>query len=494
MRFILAVAAVFSVTGFASLARADEQARIDWVDCARFTALDASVRAECGYLRVPERRAATNARLISVAFLRLRSTSEAPEPDALVFMPGGPGSRGISPEGMANNPMLAARDVIWIEQRGAGLSAPMLDCPSIRGAERRAMLGEIDGDGLAREKISAIRACADAARAAGADLAGYTAREMAADIEALRRSLGYTQMSLYGISYSGRVMTEMAREYPGSVRAMVLNSPLPVEANYDEHASDNVRATLDRIIEACAATPACAAAVPDLGRRFEEIVERAGESEHFVWLEDSAAEGGRTRARLTAWSAANALTGQLYMPFTVEKLPARIAAIHAGQIEQFAPLVGLAGSDFAWLQRIAVWCNEEYPFEDPDAIARQVSAYPEFGSVDQSTTPPGLCEAAGLGGRRPDPAENQPVRMPEPTLIFAGELDPVIPTAWLEAMAAEMPNAQLVRVRGGGHGAGFAACGLPMTMAFLAAAGPVEDTCASAPSEVDFTRGVAGNR
>jgi pimeloyl-ACP methyl ester carboxylesterase len=488
MRAGLAIAAVLCVFGVAGASQAQEREHIEWIECARFTALEESVRADCGFLRVPEVRGAANSRVISVAFLRMRSTAAAPTADALVMMPGGPGSRGIAPDGMARNPMLETRDVIWIEQRGAGLSEPLLDCPQVRAAERRAALGEVDGEGLARLKIAAARECAEAARQAGAALDGYTTLEMTADIEALRRLLGYEQFSLYGISYSGRVMTEMARDYPASVRAIVLNSPLPVEANYDEHASENVRAILDRVFEGCASSPACAAAAPELRTRYDDIVRRADRGEILVSVSDPTLDGGQAQVRLTGWSAANALTGQLYYPFTLERLPTRIATIHAGDWDQLGALVGLGGSDFAWLQRIAVWCNEEYPFESQSAIRRQVSDFPEFSGVDQATVPIGLCEASGFGGARPAPSENSPVQTSVPVLVFAGELDPVIPVAWLERMAAHMPNAQIVRVPGGGHGAGFAACGLPMTLAFLATPGPVVDACAGAPSEVDWTR------
>ncbi len=489
----LAFATLVAVSAVLFFSEADAAPHLETIDCAQFTALDPAISAECGYLVAPENRRAADSREIRIAFLRMRSSAAAPAPDPLVMMAGGPGSRGIHQERMGDHPVLASRDVIWIEQRGVGLSLPALDCPEYRTAEQRAARGEIRADGLARAQISAAGVCAARARAEGADLSGYTSTEMAADIDDLRRLLGYAQINFYGQSFSGRVMSVFARDFPASVRAIVLNSPLPVEVNYDEHGADNLRRTLDLVFASCEASAPCMTAAPNARTQFEELATQARRRPWRLSVGDAAAPHGPTEIMVTDWSFANAVLAQLYYPFAYERLPARIAAIHRGETEVLAAMMGLGGSDFAWLQRIAVWCNEEYPFEDQRKIRAQRRAYRAFGEVDQATTPVGVCEAAGFGDASPGARENAPVQTNVPTLIFAGEFDAATPPAWQEAMARHMSRSRLVVVRGGGHGAGFANCAFPMTLAFLDAPdADIVDTCAEAPSEVDFGRGAAG--
>ena len=231
----------------------------------------------------------------------------------------------------------------------------------------------------------------------------------------------------------------------------------------------------------------CAAAAPNPRADFEALAEEARRRPWALSVEHQSAQ---TEITVTDWVFANAILGQLYYPFVYERLPQRIAAIRSGRSDVLASMIGLGGSDFAQLQRIAVWCNEEYPFEDRERIRAQQRAYRAFGGVDQATTPVGVCEATGLSAR-PAARENLALQTDIPVLIFAGEFDAATPPDWQAAMAQSMSRGRLVLVRGGGHGAGFAACAFPMTVAFLADPhAALTDACASAPSEADFARGV----
>jgi pimeloyl-ACP methyl ester carboxylesterase len=153
---------------------------------------------------------------------------------------------------------------------------------------------------------------------------------------------------------------------------------------------------------------------------------------------------------------AGALLGQLYAPFTFENLPKTIDLLARGDEATLAALIGAGGGDGnAWLMRLAVWCNEEYPFEDKSKIRAQRSDYPEFAGVDEGNVPIGVCEAAGLGDPAPPAAENAPVTIDTPALIFSGAFDPATPPAWQRDMASHMAHGYLVTFPAGGHGSGF---------------------------------------
>ena len=89
---------------------------------------------ECGYLTVPENRQQTQgrSRTIRLHVAIVKSTSQNPHPDPVVFLGGGPG--GFTLDGIdfiiaEFSDVLKERDLIVFDQRGVGYSEPSLDCP-----------------------------------------------------------------------------------------------------------------------------------------------------------------------------------------------------------------------------------------------------------------------------------------------------------------------------------------------------------------------------
>jgi pimeloyl-ACP methyl ester carboxylesterase len=71
----------------------------------------------------------------------------------------------------------------------------------------------------------------------------------------LRKVLGEDQLALFALSYGTRLALTYARDYPGRVEAMVLDSPLPHSAKYDDAYPANLEAALRRVAALCAADP-----------------------------------------------------------------------------------------------------------------------------------------------------------------------------------------------------------------------------------------------
>jgi hypothetical protein len=64
--------------------------------------------------------------------------------------------------------------------------------------------------------------------------------------------------------------------------------------------------------------------------------------------------------------------------------------------------------------------------------------------------------------------ENQPVRSDIPTLVLAGEYDPITPPAWGQMVASDLSRSYFFEFPGVGHGASVAdVCPLKVTLAFL---------------------------
>lgn len=85
----------------------------------------------CGTVQVPEDHANPEGRQITLDFAVLKSWSQYPEPDPLVFLQGGPGGSAISQIPLyanAFNAFRATRDVVLWDQRSAGLSGGSVKC------------------------------------------------------------------------------------------------------------------------------------------------------------------------------------------------------------------------------------------------------------------------------------------------------------------------------------------------------------------------------
>ena len=120
----------------------------------------AAAIADCGYVTVPENRAAGTDSTIELGVVRLRSTSATP--GAPVFIgtggPGGPGLDFLSKENFAAGfdwtsiwaPVLADRDIVRFTQRGTQLAKPFLACPEYDAIDYQRAV-----EGWTREEIDA---------------------------------------------------------------------------------------------------------------------------------------------------------------------------------------------------------------------------------------------------------------------------------------------------------------------------------------------------
>ena len=461
--------------------------RVERVDCARFAQVDPVAKVECGYLRVAEDRDVPSSRIIGVPFAIVHNAHRTSD-DPLVMIAGGPGGRVIPRRIRPVSPEFGGRDVVFFEQRGTDLADPRLDCPGYAEEKQKAQLGRIDGRELARGLIEVARRCVADAGRKGIRLSGYTTRAIVGDLEDFRRLQGYSRINLVGVSYGGKVIFEYARDHPDHTRAVVANTPLTLEANYDEQGQSAMRRTLDLIIAGCEREPACDDAHPRLARKFRDIVERAASKPWLLDIPDSDRTGGTRHVRATPWVVVNALLDQFYSPDTFELVPARIDAIWAGNRKALSDILDIGKSTYPWLMRLSLWCNEEVPFEDPARVAADLSGYPEFARVDQATVPNGLCKAAGVVAH-PAATENQPVRSDVPFLIFSGLFDPATPPTIQRSAARSLTHATLVLFPSAGHGAGFSACGGRLIGAFIAdPAASLDVACANDPPAPHFTR------
>jgi pimeloyl-ACP methyl ester carboxylesterase len=425
--------------------------RIEWADLPSI--VEKGPDLETGYLVVPERRfPKPDGRTVRLPFVIIKSRSVAPRPDPVLFMAGGPGASTLFQAGIRRrSPLLDDRDLILLEQRGTRFAEPALMCPEIERAGRSGWRTRLNGDPDPSEVAAAMAACAASLERAGVDLAGYTTRESAADVADLRRLLGLPSWNLYGVSYSTKLMLTVLRDHPRGVRAVILDSVLPPDANWDEEGPANIAASLDMVFACCREDESLRARFPRLRERFLKLLDEANRRPVELALRDPV-DGGPLTLTLDGAGIMNCLYAGLEDASAIPWLPLIVDAACGGEVARLAPLArAYLGSTqgTAMGMRVAVWCNEEFPFEDPARMRRPPGLPPELTRFVQTAVP---LEALGAWPQgRPEARENAPVKSRVPVLIAAGEFDPDTPVRWARKAASFLANAQLVEFAGYTH-------------------------------------------
>lgn len=225
-----------------------------------------TVAYEIGTLYVPENRSKPDSRRIGVGFARIRAPHPTGAPP-IFWLPGGPGlsvlgsftDKNESAQSRLRSWLAfgAAGDLVVIEQRGYSIrgemlvemaSASPLDRPASVNADARAM------QALARQAI---------AHNPDKDLSGYTIEAFAADVDDLRRALGYDKISLFGGSFGSQWSLAVMRFHPETVARAVLSSVEPLNNGFDM--PSHIFAALQRIAYDADRDPGLAAYLPKGG-------------------------------------------------------------------------------------------------------------------------------------------------------------------------------------------------------------------------------------
>lgn len=378
-----------------------------------------------GWLVVAEDRADPRASEIKLPVAIVHSRSGRLD-DPVVYLAGGPGVSSLTVAAYPGAyPWLDDRDFIVMGQRGTRDAKPALMCPEYR-----------DAVNAGSDAVAAAKACRTRLTAQGIGVENYDSETSAADLEDLRKLLEIGSWNLYATSYGTRLALTYARTYDSNLRTMVLDSPLPPNAIYDDESALNFESTLRAILSDCAAQPACATAYPDLEDRFFHRIEDTSQSPISFNGVPEPVTGADLAALIPLSSARDVINAP--------KVMNAIAGLEPGVLQ--ALVTPVEASDFAWGMRFSVWCREALPFSrrirrgGPDAT---------LGGFESAAIKPELCAAWNVL-----PVDSEfitPVVSDVPTLILAGEFDPLTPPAWGELAAETLSQSRVVSVRAEAH-------------------------------------------
>jgi pimeloyl-ACP methyl ester carboxylesterase len=377
---------------------------------------------------------------------------EGARPDPLFVLAGGPGEAGsdvLPLLSTAFRRVRATRDIVFIDQRGTGLSG-RLECEA----------GGIEDATLSDEQVdAAMRKCIAGSRATFAD---YTTANAARDIEQVRRALGYGKINLWGGSYGTRLGQVYARMYPSSVRSLILDAVAAPGQVIPAGGRDS-QAALDRLFQQCAADAACHKAYPNLRAEYDGLVAKLDAGPVKLSLPDP-----RTAQPVDTVMSSARLLGtvhsMLYSPGDARRLPFLVHSAAQGRWQPFVARRNLA-ADFnaegspATLLHLAVVCAEDVPRLTPALAASDASP------LTRATTErlPALCKAMNV----PVVPYAQPARIDAPALLLSGGQDPVTPQHRAEDAARFMSHAQLLTAPNVGHGVSQLGCAPRLLRSFL---------------------------
>lgn len=433
--------------------------------------------AWCGTLRRPLDPAAPGGPTIAVRFAVLPAVARVKRPDPIVFFAGGPGQSVIDLAGPVAA-MLARpnnrRDLVLVEQRGTGASAPLhcdFDAP---GAAWRP-LGEAADP---QRRLADLETCRTRLeRQPHGDLRRYTTSVAVDDVRAVLDALGVARANLVGGSYGTRVAIEFARRFPDRVRRSVLDGVAPPDMALPRAGGADNQAALDAVFDACAADAGCAARHPDLQRRFRALLAslpRAVEMPHPL-------TGVPEPVTLTRETLLGLVRAPLYAPALASGLPPAIEAAVDGR---FGPLAALASALAAGgLGRMSTGLHLSVVCSEDLAPVAAAPAAADFGRSFEDLYA-AMCERWPRG--TPPAGFHTLVPARSPVWLLSGGADPVTPPRHGERVAAALgPLARHAVVEHAGHGTLSLACVRDAVARFVeadtdAAAAAVDLPCAGA--------------
>lgn len=360
---------------------------------------------------------------LEIHFVVFPSLSRVAGGAPIFFLAGGPGQSAIelsaAMQGFFSR-LNQRRDIVFVDQRGTGKSAP-LDCK--QAPERLSIQASLDFD----RQIGLIREClkkwALLPYGKPEQLTHFTTIEAMQDLEAVRIALGYQKIDLVGGSYGTRAALEYLRQFPQTTGRVVIDGVAPSDMGLPTSGTVSANAALNLLLEHCAQEATCMQRYPDLKTTWNQLLSslpKTYQSQNLLTRELES-------VRIEQSHILNLVRQALYAPGLSRGLPFAIKAASSGRLE---PLLALSANmsggqttQFSWGMHFAVVCVEDMPKTDPAKAQSDV-----FGRLYSD-----VCRSFSS---RLLPSEFYEVKpSPVPVLVLSGGSDPVTPPIYGERVA-----------------------------------------------------------
>ncbi len=438
---------------------------------------DVEHKARCAVITRPLDPARPYGHLIAIHVAVVPARARNTHPDPVFFFAGGPGQSAIDVAGQvapAFRRLGLQRDLVFVDQRGTGRSAP-LKCPA---PSPHAPLSEAD-PAAQRQRVQAC--LAELQRLPHGDLRHYTTRVAMQDVEAVRLALGYGRINLVGGSYGTRAALEFQRQFPSAVRRVVLDGLAPPDMALPHASGADSQAAFERTLVACEGDPTCRTHHPQLRSQWAALLRSLPQQVQAT----HPFTGERQGLTVTRELLVQAVRAPLYRPSLAAALPQAIQRAAHGQWEALLGLTsalgGARGLEMAEGMHFSVICSEDWPRGASGVPTGAAGAASPFGEAATSL----YQQVCAQWPRAKVPADFYVLRPSTvANLLMSGGADPATPPRHGERTAAALgPMARHVVVPEAGHGVMGLRCMRDVLHRFIdaaddAAALAVETGCA----------------
>jgi len=371
-------------------------------------------RLRCGTISVPRSYDNPNAGRFKLAVVVIKSEQQPSWPEPVVYINGGPGSPlTVYAAHQARIPYAPRRDLILVDQRGTGRSEPSL-CPDLASKLLDATLAiaATNTEEAAANRRSTYLACRDEAIAGGLDLRNFGTRVTVEDLEWVRQALRVERWNVYGESYGTTVAMTLVALYPDAIRSVVLDSVYPPDPVPPW--STTVNDARDAFLAYCARNQVCSTSFPDLAGTYQDTLAKLDQNPPVVAVPPQMRQPD-DRVRITASLFEVGVSDLLYYANAYPTLPRMIQSVHDGDTQGLGAVLASQFATAATLNRAthaAVECRDRPHFR---------KQLPSDASVLDRVQLFGVCDRWS----EPGPSPLVPERTKVPTLVLAGQFDPV---------------------------------------------------------------------
>ena len=437
-KIIALIAAVFSATALLAKPASEES------DHCYIEGL--SDRLRCGYIIVNENPNEPNGQKINIHYAVIPAVKNIYPNQAFLAIAGGPGQSAIDNAPLFNNTFARireTRDILLIDQRGTGRSN-ILKCPEDKSVSPLLMNeGNFDTIAETNKCLAAI----------DGDVTQYTSTAALKDFEAVRISLGYDKLHIYGISYGTRMAQLYMREYAEAIATVTLDGVVPMQQSVLAIGLAIDRA-VDLLISECENLSRCQQQFPSLRKALATI-------EVELMLSPVKAQifhpmtGQPTEFLLTHDKFLSVIRLALYSPTTRVLLP---YAIHQAGEKNYQAVLGLysltmEGIDIAMGMHASVVCSEDIHRLSTDLSTELETSYMGRTMFTELSK---VCSV--WPSTKVDETFSAPISNNIPTLLLSGELDPATPPDWAILAMADMKNATHLVAPHAAHGVAMQSC------------------------------------
>ena len=426
---------------------------------------------ECAAIDVPEDYDKPEGKKISIFIIRLKAIGKSVTDDPLVLIQGGPGAAAsetfIIP-GMGFDKVLQQRDIFLIDQRGTGKSNK-LQCDSLEDPSQ-----SLTDDLTEIRKLT--QACFDDL-AKDNDLTLYTTSVAIKDYEQVRTALGYQHWNVYGVSYGTRVALHYLRQYPNSIRTLMLDGVVYPELNLGPDIAHQSQRALDQLIQRCLQAPDCDKAFPNFDEGVESLLNRL-EQTPLVFEMENFTSGSKETIEFSKSYLVILIRLALYNDASTAILPLLLYEAYANN--NFSPLARNAseimqsvGGALSIGMHNSVVCTEDIPFIDGDYLEKDKEklekTYMGTAVIDLLKL---TCEIWPSG--KIDSNFKEPLKSGKPVLLMSGSADPITPPEYAQHVETSLTNSTHLVVSGHGHGVARVGCMSTLIAQFIDTQAPAE--------------------